>query len=532
MAALSRPGRGRQRQSARPGVDHDRDAIALLELVHEHPHRALHQRQLVVRRHRARHVDQEHQVARRRLAPRHRAPLDADEGQAVVGIPRALRQLGGDRERLGPVRLGVGEPEVVDQLLHTDRTRFGQPAFTQEAADVGVRGRVHVHREGRERIGRDVLEAVLVDMVVRLRVAAAPAPLHRVAEEGWRRGRGERLEGPRRTGPPELSGPGHLPGRGLGVHAWRLTGRDRFVQRAGAQFEGDPGLVAWGDAGSRRCGGESRQRRGDDVVTGHQVDDAERAASIRDGRCRYRPLGFDADPRHRRTGHVLDCSRQDAAIGLGCSAPGERGEDEHGDHQGAIARTHGSTSVQDWSPGAKPGRRRGGPIPLRYTERSHPAVLARPAAPAAGVVKLADAPDSKSGDRKVVGVRFPPPAPLLQLGYFAPSPGNGAGGGFAFLGPRRCAPRARHPGTAVIMSKGPAAGVMRASLRARSRRCAASLPLRIEWSRRRAVLDCLLATSCIRGECETSNTLLLPTRHRCHTCTERALSSSLEGCSP
>ena len=34
----------------------------------------------------------------------------------------------------------------------------------------------------------------------------------------------------------------------------------------------------------------------------------------------------------------------------------------------------------------------------------------------AGVVKLADAPDSKSGDRKVVGVRFPPPAPPLRFG--------------------------------------------------------------------------------------------------------------------
>ena len=30
----------------------------------------------------------------------------------------------------------------------------------------------------------------------------------------------------------------------------------------------------------------------------------------------------------------------------------------------------------------------------------------------AGVVKLADAPDSKSGDRKVMGVRYPPPAPF------------------------------------------------------------------------------------------------------------------------
>src|SRR5688572_15745597 len=63
---------------------------------------------------------------------------------------------------------------------------------------------------------------------------------------------------------------------------------------------------------------------------------------------------------------------------------------------------------------ASPPATGSGPIPLRYTERSHPAVLARPPDPLAGVVKLADAPDSKSGDRKVVGVRFPPPAPSFR----------------------------------------------------------------------------------------------------------------------
>ena len=42
----------------------------------------------------------------------------------------------------------------------------------------------------------------------------------------------------------------------------------------------------------------------------------------------------------------------------------------------------------------------------------------------AGVVKLADAPDSKSGDRKVVWVRFPPPAPNFSPVASFPPPRN------------------------------------------------------------------------------------------------------------
>ena len=34
----------------------------------------------------------------------------------------------------------------------------------------------------------------------------------------------------------------------------------------------------------------------------------------------------------------------------------------------------------------------------------------------AGVVELADAPDSKSGEGNLVGVRFSPPAPYLSMG--------------------------------------------------------------------------------------------------------------------
>ena len=35
----------------------------------------------------------------------------------------------------------------------------------------------------------------------------------------------------------------------------------------------------------------------------------------------------------------------------------------------------------------------------------------------AGVMELVDVPDSKSGARKGVGVRFPPPAPLSQYRF-------------------------------------------------------------------------------------------------------------------
>jgi hypothetical protein len=36
----------------------------------------------------------------------------------------------------------------------------------------------------------------------------------------------------------------------------------------------------------------------------------------------------------------------------------------------------------------------------------------------AGVAELADAPDSKSGGRKAVWVRFPPPAPFFSAEFF------------------------------------------------------------------------------------------------------------------
>ena len=84
------------------------------------------QRQLVGRVHRARHVDQEDQIASGLVLDRDVAALQPDQRQLVLGIPWAFGQLGRDRERRVARRLRIRETEVVDQLFDPNRARRRQ----------------------------------------------------------------------------------------------------------------------------------------------------------------------------------------------------------------------------------------------------------------------------------------------------------------------------------------------------------------------------------------------------------------------
>ena len=120
----------------------------------------------------------------------------------MLGIPRTGTDLGVDRERAVPLWLGVVVGEVVDELLDADGVLGRQAALIEEPPGVGVRRRVHVDREGRERVAPRVEEPLLVDARVALgahRTAVAPAGVltHRHAcrprQDGqrWRRRGGE-----------------------------------------------------------------------------------------------------------------------------------------------------------------------------------------------------------------------------------------------------------------------------------------------------------------------------------------------------
>ena len=74
----------RQHEPTRTRVDDDGDAIASGERVDQHAQTVAHERQLVGRVHRSRDVNQEHQIARRRVLLAQFAALKADERQLVL----------------------------------------------------------------------------------------------------------------------------------------------------------------------------------------------------------------------------------------------------------------------------------------------------------------------------------------------------------------------------------------------------------------------------------------------------------------
>jgi hypothetical protein len=119
-------------------VDDDRHAILGPQRIDEHPHRRLHERQPVLGHHRSRHVEQEGQVARRRLFFLDRRAAQSDERELVLRIPGRRRELGRDRHRRAVARRRVVVLEVVDQLLDADGVRGREPSIVEEATDVGV----------------------------------------------------------------------------------------------------------------------------------------------------------------------------------------------------------------------------------------------------------------------------------------------------------------------------------------------------------------------------------------------------------
>ena len=85
--------------------------------------------------------------------------------------------------------------EVVDQLLDPHRIGVRQIAVLEQAPHIGVRGRVDIDREGRDRLFRRDLQPVLLERlervafdIERLRLRARCRPTCRVVADGaaWR----------------------------------------------------------------------------------------------------------------------------------------------------------------------------------------------------------------------------------------------------------------------------------------------------------------------------------------------------------
>jgi hypothetical protein len=218
------------------GVHGDGDAIDGTELVDQQLERSLQEVDLVGALHRARHVHEKHQVRGRQVGRRALEPLQADVEQLSTGVPWARRELGVDRERAVLIlRCGIGVVEVVDELLGANRVRIRQHTLIEQAADVGVGGRIDVDRKGRH----GVLECGVHGIVVEVRV---PLPVDGAGRR-IEAGRGTRFKASRRA---------QFRDRRYGVVA-----QGSPFDRGGVDFAGCTGARSAGAAASWTCLGRS-----------------------------------------------------------------------------------------------------------------------------------------------------------------------------------------------------------------------------------------------------------------------------------
>ena len=164
------PGRGRQHETGVARVDDDRDAVLRTELIDEKRECLLHEWKLLGHVHRPRDVDQEYEIARRQTRRFDAPRLKTNANDAVRRIPRRGDDIGRDRDRVFALRPGVVIREIVDQLFDANRILGRHRSTVDEPTDVGVRRAVNVHRECRERIGRDGEKRVVLDPSVFLGV--------------------------------------------------------------------------------------------------------------------------------------------------------------------------------------------------------------------------------------------------------------------------------------------------------------------------------------------------------------------------
>src|SRR5207244_4684382 len=78
--------------------------------------------------------------------------LQADQEEPVLRVPRARRRFGRDGERIGPMRIGIIEREVVDQFFDAHRVAR-RPLASGEIAPHVEMGRASWSGEVRERAG-------------------------------------------------------------------------------------------------------------------------------------------------------------------------------------------------------------------------------------------------------------------------------------------------------------------------------------------------------------------------------------------
>ena len=111
-----------------------------------------------------------------RFSVRHFTALQSNPQQAMARVPRTRRGIEIDRERLVAFRFAVIVAEIIDHLFDAHRILGRERAGVDETADVRVRSRVDIDREGGKRIGRRREKRILRNVIVCGRVEILTIP--------------------------------------------------------------------------------------------------------------------------------------------------------------------------------------------------------------------------------------------------------------------------------------------------------------------------------------------------------------------
>ena len=142
-------------------IGHDRHGVVGLEVVEQHAERVLQQRQAVLRRHRSRDVDQEHEIGARPLRAVELVALDGDVHQPVGLVPGRREHADRRQERhVGALGARIGVGEVVDHLLDAHCVLRRQPSAVERTPHERVGRGIDVERERRNRLLRHLLDRI------------------------------------------------------------------------------------------------------------------------------------------------------------------------------------------------------------------------------------------------------------------------------------------------------------------------------------------------------------------------------------
>src|SRR6202000_239257 len=99
--------------------------------------------------------------------------LQANVNEVVLFVPWAFGILGGNRKRIVALGLWILIAEIIDHLLHPHGIGLWQASLCDVPANIAIRSLIHIDAESRQRIFFCILEFVVINLAILLRIKIA-----------------------------------------------------------------------------------------------------------------------------------------------------------------------------------------------------------------------------------------------------------------------------------------------------------------------------------------------------------------------